>query len=76
MLENGPLTGLKVVEFAHMVMGPTVGLMLADMGAEVIKVEPIGGDKTRKLKGPSLHRIPGAVEGQQCAAVEAAFEGE
>lgn len=51
MLENGPLTGLKVVEFAHMVMGPTVGLMLADMGAEVIKVEPIGGDKTRKLKG-------------------------
>lgn len=51
MPKNGPLTGLKVVEFAHMVMGPTVGLMLADLGADVIKVEPIGGDKTRKLKG-------------------------
>ncbi len=51
MIKNGPLSGLKVVEFAHMVMGPTVGLMLADLGAEVIKVEPIGGDKTRKLKG-------------------------
>ncbi len=51
MLSNGPLTGIKVVEFAHMVMGPTVGLMLADLGAEVIKVEPIGGDKTRKLRG-------------------------
>ncbi|MAI91264.1 MAG: formyl-CoA transferase [Hyphomonadaceae bacterium TMED5] len=34
-----------------MVMGPTVGLVLADLGAEVIKVEPIGGDKTRRLKG-------------------------
>ena len=51
MQQNGPLTGLKVIEFAHMVMGPTVGLVLADLGAEVIKVEPIGGDKTRRLKG-------------------------
>lgn len=51
MLENGPLTGLKVVEFAHMVMGPAVGLVLADLGADVIKVEPLGGDKTRNLKG-------------------------
>ncbi|WP_293612684.1 CaiB/BaiF CoA-transferase family protein [Ponticaulis sp.] len=51
MHKNGPLTGLKVVEFCHMVMGPTVGLVLADLGAEVIKVEPIGGDKTRRLKG-------------------------
>ncbi len=51
VLSNGPLTGIKVVEFAHMVMGPAVGLILADLGAEVIKVEPIGGDKTRRLKG-------------------------
>ena len=41
-----PLSGLKVVEFTHMVMGPVVGLLLADMGAEVIKVEPPGGDNT------------------------------
>lgn len=46
-----PLAGLKVVEFTHMVMGPAAGLMLADLGADVIKVEPIGGDKTRTLKG-------------------------
>lgn len=51
MQKNEPLAGIKVVEFAHMVMGPTVGLVLADLGADVIKVEPIGGDKTRRLKG-------------------------
>jgi crotonobetainyl-CoA:carnitine CoA-transferase CaiB-like acyl-CoA transferase len=46
-----PLTGIRVVEFSHMVMGPTAGLVLADLGAEVIKVEPAGkGDPTRYLK--------------------------
>lgn len=46
-----PLEGLKVIEFTHMVMGPAVGVILADLGADVIKVEPPGGDKTRALKG-------------------------
>jgi crotonobetainyl-CoA:carnitine CoA-transferase CaiB-like acyl-CoA transferase len=46
-----PLTGLRVIEFTHMVMGPTCGMILADLGAEVIKIEPPGGDKTRKLPG-------------------------
>ena len=46
-----PLTGLRVVEFTHMVMGPTCGMVLADLGAEVIKVEPIAGDNTRRLLG-------------------------
>jgi crotonobetainyl-CoA:carnitine CoA-transferase CaiB-like acyl-CoA transferase len=46
-----PLSGIRVVEFSHMVMGPTCGMILADLGAEVIKVEPPGGDKTRKLIG-------------------------
>jgi crotonobetainyl-CoA:carnitine CoA-transferase CaiB-like acyl-CoA transferase len=46
-----PLTGLRVVEFTHMVMGPTCGLILGDLGAEVIKVEPLAGDNTRKLLG-------------------------
>src|SRR5687768_13513016 len=46
-----PLTGIRVVEFTHMVMGPTCGMILADLGAEVIKVEPPGGDKTRKRPG-------------------------
>jgi crotonobetainyl-CoA:carnitine CoA-transferase CaiB-like acyl-CoA transferase len=46
-----PLDGIRVVEFSHMVMGPTAGLVLADLGAEVIKVEPEGkGDPTRYLK--------------------------
>jgi crotonobetainyl-CoA:carnitine CoA-transferase CaiB-like acyl-CoA transferase len=46
-----PLAGIRVVEFSHMVMGPTAGLVLADLGAEVIKVEPEGkGDPTRYLK--------------------------
>ena len=46
-----PLEGIRVVEFTHMVMGPTCGMILADLGAEVIKIEPPGGDKTRKLPG-------------------------
>src|SRR6478672_4100970 len=46
-----PLSGIRVVELSHMVMGPTCGLILADLGAEVIKVEPAGkGDPTRYLK--------------------------
>ena len=46
-----PLAGLKVAEFTHMVMGPTAGLLLADLGADVIKIEPLAGDNTRRLKG-------------------------
>lgn len=46
-----PLAGLKVIEFTHMVMGPTVGHVLASLGAEVVRVEPIGGDQTRRLRG-------------------------
>lgn len=46
-----PLEGVRVVEFVHMVMGPTCGLVLADLGAEVIKIEPAGGDNTRRLTG-------------------------
>jgi len=46
-----PLEGVRVIEFTHMVMGPTCGMILADLGAEVIKIEPPGGDKTRQLPG-------------------------
>src|ERR1700694_2820797 len=49
---NGlPLEGIRVIEFTHMVMGPTCGMILADLGAELIKIEPPGGDKTRNLPG-------------------------
>ena len=52
MTNKLPLQGIRVVEFSHMVMGPTCGLILADLGADVIKVEPAkGGDNTRKLPG-------------------------
>ncbi len=53
-----PLTGLKVVEFTHMVMGPAVGAILAELGAEVIKVEPVGGDATRRLLGSGAGYFP------------------
>lgn len=53
-----PLAGIKVVEFSHMVMGPTVGLILADLGADVIKVEPLKGDNTRRLVGSGSGYFP------------------
>jgi crotonobetainyl-CoA:carnitine CoA-transferase CaiB-like acyl-CoA transferase len=53
-----PLAGLRVVEFTHMVMGPTCGMVLADLGAEVIKVEPIDGDRTRRLLGAGAGFFP------------------
>src|SRR3954447_15981834 len=48
-----PLAGIRVVEFSQMVMGPTCGLILADLGADVVKVEPPKGDRTRYFKGPA-----------------------
>jgi crotonobetainyl-CoA:carnitine CoA-transferase CaiB-like acyl-CoA transferase len=53
-----PYAGLRVVEFTHMVMGPTCGMLLADLGAEVIKVEPIAGDNTRRLIGSGAGFFP------------------
>uniref|UniRef100_UPI0015931F1B CoA transferase n=1 Tax=Burkholderia vietnamiensis TaxID=60552 RepID=UPI0015931F1B len=46
-----PYEGLRVVEMTHMVMGPTCGMVLGDLGAEVVKIEPIAGDSTRALRG-------------------------
>jgi crotonobetainyl-CoA:carnitine CoA-transferase CaiB-like acyl-CoA transferase len=55
---NLPYSGLRVVEFTHMVMGPTCGMLLADLGAEVIKVEPLAGDNTRRLVGSGAGFFP------------------
>jgi len=46
-----PLEGLVVLEFTHTVMGPSCGVVLADLGADVIRVEPADGDRTRRLHG-------------------------
>ncbi|HYG87648.1 MAG TPA: CaiB/BaiF CoA-transferase family protein [Azospirillum sp.] len=58
---KGPLAGLKVVELAHIMAGPVCGLMLADMGAEVVKVEKLpGGDDSRRM-------VPPTIEGESAA---------
>ena len=53
---SGPLSGLKVIEFSHIMAGPVCGLMLADMGADVIKVEKVpGGDDSRRMVPPEIN---------------------
>ena len=58
LMESPPLQGIRVVEFSHMVMGPSTGAILADLGADVIKVEPLGGDRTRRLLGSGAGYFP------------------
>ena len=53
-----PLQDVRVVEFAHMVMGPSCGLVLADLGADVVKVEPLEGDNTRRLQAAGAGFFP------------------
>ena len=56
---TAPLSGLRVLEFCHTIMGPTAGLILADLGADVIKIEPADGDRTRagRLRRRLLRRL-------------------
>ncbi len=56
--KNLPLEGIKVLAFTHAVMGPAAGLILADLGAEVIHIEPPTGDATRRLKGFGVGYFP------------------
>ncbi|MFU8778995.1 MAG: CaiB/BaiF CoA transferase family protein [Roseovarius sp.] len=55
MSGTGPLAGMKVIELAHIMAGPVCGLMLADMGADVIKVEKPDGDDSRRFVPPAIH---------------------
>ena len=65
-----PLKGIRVVEFSHMVMGPACGMVLADLGAEVIKVEPVGGDLTRGLLGAGAGFFPLFNRNKQSVAID------
>ena len=61
MAAHGPLAGIKVIELAHIMAGPVCGLMLADMGADVIKIEKVpDGDDTRRM-------VPPTVDGESAA---------
>lgn len=53
-----PLTGIQVLEFSHMVMGPVVGCILVELGADVVKIEPLAGDSTRELQGSGAGYFP------------------
>jgi crotonobetainyl-CoA:carnitine CoA-transferase CaiB-like acyl-CoA transferase len=67
-----PLDGVRVVEMTHMVMGPTCGMILAQLGAEVIKVEPPAGDKTRSLGGMGTSFFPLFNRGKRSVALDLA----
>lgn len=70
-----PLAGLKVIEFTHMVMGPTVGHILAGLGADVVRVEPLGGDQTRRLLGSGAGYYPMYNRGKRSICLDLKREG-
>src|SRR5882762_7808550 len=65
-----PLTGIRIVEMSHMIMGPSCGMVLAQLGAEVIKIEPPGGDKTRTLGGMGISFFPIFNRGKRSVALD------
>jgi crotonobetainyl-CoA:carnitine CoA-transferase CaiB-like acyl-CoA transferase len=65
-----PLAGIRVLEFCHTIMGPTAGLILADLGADVIKIEPTGGDHTRRLYGFAAGFFPTFNRNKRSLAVD------
>jgi len=70
MMSRLPLDGIRVVEISHMVMGPTCGMILGDLGAEVIKIEPVRGDGTRRLLGAGAGFFRTFNRNKQCIAVD------
>src|SRR5438105_3254736 len=73
---NLPLEGGRVVEMTHMVMGPTCGMILAQLGAEVIKVEPPAGDKTRSLGGMGTAFFPLFNRGKRSVVLDLAIPAD
>jgi crotonobetainyl-CoA:carnitine CoA-transferase CaiB-like acyl-CoA transferase len=70
--EIRPLAGVRVIEFSQMVMGPTCGLILADLGADVVKVEPLKGDRTRFFKEPAAGFFPTYCRNKRSIALDTA----
>ncbi len=70
-MQSLPLEGVRVVEMTHMVMGPTCGMILADLGAEVIKIEPPKGDSTRRLLGSGAGFFPTFNRNKRSLAIDA-----
>ena len=70
MTETLPLDGVRVVEMSHMVMGPSTGMFLGFLGAEVIKVEPPQGDKTRNLTGMGAGFFPTFNRGKKSVTLD------
>src|SRR5258707_8343602 len=74
--ENLPLSGVRVIEMTHMVMGPTCAIILAQFGAEGIKVEPPAGDKTRSLVGMGTSFFPLFNRGKRSVVLDLAKPGD
>lgn len=70
MTTPAPLKGIRVVEFTHMVMGPAAGHILAGLGAEVVRIEPLGGDRTRRLMGSGAGYFPMYNRGKQSVCLD------
>ena len=65
-----PLRSVKVLEFTHAVMGPSCGVILADMGANVIRIEPVTGDPTRRLRGFGIGYYSFYNRNKRCIAID------
>lgn len=65
-----PLAGIRVLEFCHTIMGPTAGLVFADLGADVIKIEPTNGDRTRRLSGFAAGFYPAFNRNKRSLAID------
>ncbi|WP_417680712.1 CaiB/BaiF CoA transferase family protein [Roseibium sp.] len=76
MASGRPLEGLRVVEMSHMVMGPSAGMFLAFLGAEVIKIEPPDGDKTRNLTGMGAGFFPTFNRGKKSVTLDIKDEND
>jgi len=70
-----PLAGIRVLEFCHTIMGPTAGLILADLGADVIKIEPVAGDHTRRLYGFAAGFFPTFNRNKRSLAIDLKSDG-